>query len=102
MTVIHLAEYNTRCYGVTFRNNGCFKVQKFEDISNHENILFSVKPLEIFLGKSEVCDVTLMSGAFDESVFVGKTILLKISEENGRHRYIYIYWWSYGMFVSDY
>ena len=31
-----------------------------------------------------------MSGAFDKSVFDGKTILLKITKENDRHRYVYI------------
>ena len=31
-----------------------------------------------------------MSGALNKSVFDGNTILLKISEENGRHRYVYI------------
>ena len=31
-----------------------------------------------------------MSGALDKSVFDGNTVLLKISEENGRHRYVYI------------
>ena len=31
-----------------------------------------------------------MSGAFDKSAFDGNTILLKISEENGKHRYVYI------------
>ena len=50
MTVIYLTEYNTRWYGVTFQNNGCVKEQKFKDISNHENNIFCVKPLEIFLG----------------------------------------------------
>ena len=85
MTVIYLAEYNTRCYGVTFQNNGCIKVQKFEDTSNHENNVFCVKPVEIFLGKSEVCDARLMSGAFDKSVFDGNTILLKISEDIGSY-----------------
>ena len=34
--------------------------------------------------------MTLMSGAFEKSVFDGNTILLKISEENDRHRYVYI------------
>ena len=46
--------------------------------------------MEIFLGKSEVCDMTLKSGALNKSVFDGNTILLKISEENDRHRYVYI------------
>ena len=30
-----------------------------------------------------------MSGAFDKSVFAGNTILLKLSKENDRHRYVY-------------
>ena len=46
--------------------------------------------METFLGKSEVCGMTLISGTFDKSVFDGSTILLKISEEYGRHRYVYI------------
>ena len=46
--------------------------------------------MEIFLGKSKVCGMTLMSEALDKSVFDGNTILLKISEENDRHRYVYI------------
>ena len=46
--------------------------------------------METFLGKSEVCDMTLMSGAFDKSVFDGKSILLNINEGYGRHRYLFI------------
>ena len=90
MTVIYLTKYNTRCYGVTFPNIGCIKVQKFEEISDDEDKIFCVKQLRTFLGKSEVCDMTLMSGALDKSVFDGSTILLEISEEDGRHRYVYI------------
>ena len=71
-----------------FQKNGCIKVQKFEDISDDENNIFCVKPLRTFLGKSEVCDTTLMSGDFDKSVFDGNTFLLKRSEEYGRHRYV--------------
>ena len=37
MTVIYLTKKNTSCYGVTFENNGCFEVKKFEDISDAEN-----------------------------------------------------------------
>ena len=48
------------------------------------------KPLETFLGKSEVCDMTLVSGAVDKSVFDGNIFLHKLSEEYGRHRYVYI------------
>ena len=87
MTVIYLTEYNTKCYAVTFKNNGCIEVQKIEDISKDENILYEVNPLETFLGKSQTCSI---SGAFDKMSFNGNTILVKISEENGKHRYVYI------------
>ena len=81
MTVIYLKENNTRFYGVIFQNSGCIKVQKFEDNSVSENFVYCVKPLQVFLGKSDVCDMTSMSGAFDKSVFDGNTSLLKVSEE---------------------
>ena len=29
MTIIYLTEYITRCYGVTFQNNGWIKVKKY-------------------------------------------------------------------------
>ena len=76
-------------YGVTFQNNGYVKVQKFEDISNNENNIYCVKPMEIFSGKSQVCNMTMFSGAFDKKVFDGNTILLKIGAENGK-KYIFI------------
>ena len=46
--------------------------------------------MEIYLGKSQVCNMTMFSGAFDKKVFDGNTIFLKISEENGKHKYVYI------------
>ena len=52
MTVIYLTEYNTRCYGVTFLNTGSIKVQKYNDISDSENIIVYKMPLRTFLGKS--------------------------------------------------
>ena len=90
MTVINLTEYNTRRNGVTFENFASIKRQKFEDISNHENNVFCANFLEIFLSKSKICEMTLMSGAFHKSVFDGKTILIKISEEKDKHRYVFI------------
>ena len=90
MTIIYLTEYNTSCYGVTIQNNGYVKVQKFQDISNDENVIYSVKPMRIFSGKSQVCNMTMFSGAFDKKVSDGNTILLKISEENGKSKYVYI------------
>ena len=80
MTSINLTENNTTCYAVTFKNNGWISVQKFEDKPLDKNIIYTVNPLETFLGKSESCLMTAMSGAFDKSVFDGNTILLKISE----------------------
>ena len=88
MTVIYLTDSTTRCYAVTFENNGNIKVQKFQDVSDDEKNVYCVKPLEIFLGKSKKCNLTTMSRAFNKSVFDGKTILLKISEENNKHRYV--------------
>ena len=90
MTIIYITENNTKSYGVTFQNNGCVKVQKFEGISNDENTIYCVKPIEIFFGKSQVCNMTVFSGARDKKVFDGNTILLKISEENGKHKYVYM------------
>ena len=75
---------------MTFQNNGCVKVQKSEDISKDENTIYSVKPMRIFLGKSQVCNMTMFSGAFDKKVFDENTILLKISEENEKHNNEYI------------
>ena len=40
--------------------------------------------------KSQECNMTMSSRAFDEKVFEGNTILLKISEENQKHKYVYI------------
>ena len=90
MTVIYITENNCECYAVTFENKGWIKVQKFEDISKDKNTIYSVKPMEIFLGKSQVRNMTIFSGARDKKVFDGNTILLKISEENGKHKYVYI------------
>ena len=38
--------------------------------------------MRIFLGKSQVCNMTMLSGAFDKKGLDGNTILLKRSEEN--------------------
>ena len=90
MTNIYLPEYNTRCYGLTFQNKGWIKVHNFEDISDDENNIYCVNPLEKFLGGNEELYKTLMLGAFDKSVFDGNTVFIKISEEHGRHRYVFI------------
>ena len=90
MTKIYVTEKNCRCYGVTFQNNGFVKVQKFEDISSNENTVYCAKPMRIFLGKSQICNMTILSGALNKSVIDGNTILLEMSEENGKHKYIYI------------
>ena len=91
MTVIILTEYSTSCYGVMFQINGCFKVQKFEEISDDDgNNISHVQRLGVFLGKIEVCDMTILSEALETSILDGNTILTKINEENGKHRFVYI------------
>ena len=65
MTIIYVTENNCECSGVTFKNNGYVKVQKFKDVSNDENIIYSVKPVTIFLGKSQLWDMTDFLGARD-------------------------------------
>ena len=45
--------------------------------------------MRIFLGKSQVCIMTMSSGAFDKKVFDGNTILLASKEENEKHKYVY-------------
>ena len=90
MTIIYITEDNCERYGVTLQINGYVKIQNFEDISNDKNTINSVKPMRIFLGESQVCNMTMFSGAFDKKVFDGNTILLKVSEEIGKHKFVYI------------
>ena len=90
MTITHITENNNKRYGVTFQNNGCVKVEKFEGISNDENTIYSVKPMRIFLGKSQVCNMAMFSGSFDKPVFDGNTTLLKKNGENGKNKFLFI------------
>ena len=90
MTVIYITEDNCECYAVTFENKGWVKVQKFEDGSLDENIIYTVNPMKTFLGKSQRCSMTTLSGAYDKGCFDGNTILLKVSVENGKNKYVYI------------
>ena len=90
MTIIYITEYNCKCYAVTFENKGWVKVQNFEDESLDENIIYTVNPMEAFLGKNQSCTMTALSGAFDKSCFDGNTILLKVAIENGKNKYVYI------------
>ena len=90
MTLIYVTENNCQWYAVTFHNKGWIKVQKLEDVFEDKNIIYKVNPMETFLGKSQVCNMTMFSGAFDKKAFDGNTILLKISEENEKHKYVYI------------
>ena len=90
MTIIYVTENNCECYGVVFQNKGWIKVQKFEDTSGDEKIIYEVNPMETFLVKSQLCYMTEFSGAEDKKVYDGNTILFKIGEENNKHRYVYI------------
>ena len=91
MTVIYITENNCECYAVTFENKGFVQVQTFEDVSeNDKNIIYSINPMKTFLGKSQRCSMTALSGAFDKGCFDGNTILLKVGVENGKNKYVYI------------
>ena len=90
MTFIYLTKYNTEFYAVTSQNNGWIKVRKLRDIGNDERITYEVNPIEIFVGKSKLCDMTKFSGAMKKHVFDGNTILLKIGEGNNKNKYFYI------------
>ena len=90
MTIIYFTEHNSKCYGVTFQNKECVKEQKFEDISNDKNTILNTKSIKTFIGESQSCDMTALSGAFDRNVFDGNTVLLKMKEECNRHRYVHI------------
>ena len=91
MTVIYITEYNCKCYAVTFENNGFVQVQQFEDVSESDkNIIYSINPMESFLGKSNSCSMTALSGAFDKACFDGNSILLKVGIENGKNKYVYV------------
>ena len=90
MTIIYITENNCEGYAVSFKNNGYVKVQKFEDISKDKNTIYSVKPMETFIGKSEDCNMTEFSGARNREVLNGNTILLKLNEENNKHTYVFI------------
>ena len=91
MTVIYITENNCECYAVTFENNGFVQVQQFGDVSESDkNIIYSINPMETFLGKSQRCSMTALSGAFDKACFDGNTILLKVGIENEKNKYVYI------------
>ena len=90
MTIIYVAENNCECLAITAWNKGWIRVQKLKDVSKDENIIYEVNPMETFIGKSQLCNMTEFSGAEDREDFNGITILLKIGEENNKHRFVYI------------
>ena len=90
MTIIYITENNTKCYAVTSQTKGWIKVQKTRDVGDDKNIIYEVNPMQIFIGKSQLCNLTEFSGAEDKEVFDGNTILLEIEKETNKHRYVYI------------
>ena len=66
MTILYITENKFKCYGVICQNNDYVKVQKFKHISNDENTIYCVKPMRIFLDKSQVYSMTMFSGAFNK------------------------------------
>ena len=51
---MYITENNCECYAVTFQKKAWIKVQKFQDESLDENIIYTVDPMETFLGKSQL------------------------------------------------
>ena len=90
MTVIYITEHNCERLALTFKNNGMVRVQKLENVSDDKNIIYEVNPMETFIVKSLCCDMTEFSVAGNKEVFDGNTILLRVHEENDKHRYVYI------------
>ena len=66
------------------------RVQRLEDVSDDKNFIYEVNPMEAFVGKSQLCDMTEFSGTEDKKVFDRDTILLEIGKENNKHSYVYI------------
>ena len=90
MTIIYVTENNCECYVVTHTNKEYIKVQKFKDVSEDKNFIYEVNPMEIFIGKSHLCDLTEFSRGKDRQVFDGNTVLLDTGKGNNKHRYVYI------------
>ena len=63
MTVIISTKNNCRRYAVTFGNNSCVRVQKFEDFPDFETNILCVKPLRTVLGTSQVREMTKSIGS---------------------------------------
>ena len=90
MTIIYVCENNCESLAVTSQNKGWIKVQRLEDVSTDKNVIYEVNPIETFVGKSQLCDMTEFSRGEDKSVFDGNTVLLQIGIENNRYKYVYI------------
>ena len=61
MTFIYVAENNCQRLAVTFKNNEVIKVQKLEDVFEDRNIIYKVNPVETFIGRSRLCEMTEFS-----------------------------------------
>ena len=73
LVLFYINDYYTsnKYYGVTSQNKGWVKVQTLEDISDDKSNIYNINPMETFLGKSQLCDMTGFSGARDKEVFNG-------------------------------
>ena len=81
MAIIYITENNAECYALTSQNKGWIKVQKIRDVSDDKNIIYEVNPMQTFISKSQLCNMTEFSGAEDKEVFIGNTILLGKGKE---------------------
>ena len=60
-----------------------------------------MNPMETFLGKCQKCEMIALSGAFDQMVFDGNTILFKVAKENNETSYVYFGGDMIGSFLTD-
>ena len=61
---MYITKHNTKCFVVSFQNSECVRVLKFGAISTDGNTILYIKPLELFLGRSQACEMIAMSGNF--------------------------------------
>ena len=77
------------------------KVQKFTYGCLDKNFIYTVNPMETFLGKVESCEMTALSGTLNKRCYNGNTISFKMSGECDKKRYLYISGNTICSFLTD-
>ena len=77
MTFTYVTENICQCYGVSLQNQRLIKVRKLKDVSDDKNVIYKVCPMEIILGKSQLCHMTEFAGAEDKNYLMEIQFCLK-------------------------